>query len=255
MGFNPMEKMKAAAAAKLDEAKASVKNKASELKDSALEKAKEGASAAGEAIKAKASDAWDDLKNGQKPVEVNHITTADDYTGDLECPVSVCLLDYFEQIYGKIEPEETDDPSDYSSYDKSDCCAECGTPFVVAGSYYDYIIESFDKEQNALIKKDKEIKGKKFCCHECAKKFFEKKYPGCFVTENRDEYEARLMAGRKKIGQVSFGDKLANRAAAQMKQVEKQNEILKKNREAIAERRKGGLLGALFPFLKPFLKK
>ena len=43
------------------------------------------------------------------------------------------------------------------------------------------------------------------------------------------------MAGRKKIGQVSFGDKLANRAAAQMKQVEKQNEILKKNREAIAE--------------------
>ena len=93
MGFNPMEKMKAAAAAKLDEAKASIKNKASELKDSALEKAKEGASAAGEAIKAKASDAWDDLKNGQKPVEVKHITTADDYTGDLECPVSVCLLD------------------------------------------------------------------------------------------------------------------------------------------------------------------
>ena len=40
MGFNPMEKMKAAASAKLDEAKASIKNKASELKDSALEKAK-----------------------------------------------------------------------------------------------------------------------------------------------------------------------------------------------------------------------
>lgn len=387
MGFNPMEKMKAAAAAKLDEAKASVKNKASELKDSALEKAKEGASAAGEAIKAKASDAWDDLKNGPKPAEPVHITTADDFSGNLDCPVNVCLMDYFEKsAYANMEPEEedgddkqykftkddlspiisvclsedevevdeddeeideelyctqckeklgnyytfvatldkkleklisgdgnrrfcseecckkffeekynqpvfvtadedcygyrqeaakeflkkgtssalvnesetvdsSDNNPDYSNYDKSDCCAECGTPFVIAQAYYDYIIESADKEQSKIISKDKEIKYKYFCSPECGQKFFEKKYPGVFVTEDRNQYDARLMAGRKKIGQISFGDKLANRAAAQMKQVENQNEILKKNREAIAERRKGGLLGTLFPFLKPFLKK
>ena len=390
MGLNPMEKMKAAAAAKMEGLKDSALSKVSELKSAAADKIKEGAqtagSAAGEAIKKGASDVIDELKNGPKPTEPVHITTAADFTGNLDCPVNVCLIDCFDKsAYANMEPEEEDDDEkeykftkndlspaisvclsedevevdeddeeideelyctqckeklgnyytfvttldkkfeslisgdgnrrfcseecckkffeekyklpvfvtadedrfnyrqeaakeflkkgtssalvnesdtndsncdnpDYSKYDKSDCCAECGTPFVIAGSYYDYIIESADKEQNKLINKDKEIQYKHFCSPECAQKFFEKKYPGVFVTEDRDEYDSRLMAGRKNLGNVSLGDKMAQRTADNMKKMESRNEMFQKKQEERAAKNKGGLLGMLFPFLNKFLK-
>lgn len=191
--------------------------------------------------------------------EMNHVTTAEDFSGDLTCPVNVCLLDYYEKsAYAKMEPEE-----DPESYSKDDCCAECGKPFVVAQSYYDYIIESADKEQNKLIKNDKSIQHKQFCSPECGQNFFEKKFPGVFVTEDRNQYGARLMALRKSRGEVSFGDKLANRTA---KNVAKHNEIAAKTNAALLSKydengdrkttaqKSGGLLGLLFPFLKNFSK-
>ena len=386
MGFNPMEKMKAAAASKVQGLKDSAMSKASELKSAAGEKLKEGAQATGAALKEGAANAIDELKNGPKPAKPVHITTADDFSGNLDCPVNVCLLDYFEKsAYANMEPEEedgdkkgykftkddlspaisvclsedevevdeddeeidenlyctqckektgnyytfvttldkkleplisgdgnrrfcsedcckkyfeekykqsvfvtadvdrynyrqeaakeylktgtssylvnesetadsSDNNPDYSNYNKSDCCAECGTPFVIAGAYYDYIIESSNKEQDKLIKKDKEIKYKHFCSSECAKKFFEKKYPGVFVTEDRDEYAARLMAGRKNLGNASFGDKLAQRAADNMKNMEARNEMLQKKQEEMAAKNKAGILGMFFPFLNKFLK-
>lgn len=180
-------------------------------------------------------------------LQPDHVTTADDFSGDLTCPVSVCLLDYFEDIYGEIEPEK-----DPSNYDEADCCAECGKPFVLARSYFQCIIQSVDKEQNKLIKKDKDLNSKYFCCPDCATKFFEKKFPGVFVTEDRNQYDARLMALRKDRGEVSFADKMANKVA---KDSEKANEIFlskldeKRNRNPIADK-----LGILFPFLKNFMK-
>ena len=152
---------------------------------------------------------------------------------------------------------------DPESYSKDDCCAECGKPFVVAQSYYDYIIESADKEQNKLIKNDKSIQHKQFCSPECGQNFFEKKFPGVFVTEDRNQYGARLMALRKSRGEVSFGDKLTNRTA---KNVAKHNEIAAKTNAALLSKydengdrkttaqKSGGLLGLLFPFLKKFSK-
>lgn len=191
--------------------------------------------------------------------EMDHVTTAEDFSGDLTCPVNVCLLDVYENsAYVNMEPEE-----DPNSYSEDDCCAECGKPFVVVQAYYDYIIESSDKEQNKLINKDKEIRYKYFCCTDCAKKFFEKKYPGVFVTEDRNQYDARLMALRKSRGEVSFADKLANKAA---ENVQKHNEIAAKTNAALLSKydengnrkttaqKSGGLLGLLFPFLKNFSK-
>ena len=164
---------------------------------------------------------------------MDHVTTAEDFSGDVTCPVNVCLLDYYEKsAYAKMEPEE-----DPNSYSEDDCCAECGKPFVVAQSYYDYIIESADKEQNKLIGKDKSIQTKRFCSPECAQKFFEKKFPGVFVTEDRNQYEARLMALRKSRGEVSFADKLANKSA---------ENVAKYNDRKTTAQKSGGFLGFLF---------
>ena len=116
------------------------------------------------------------------------------------------------------------------------------------------IYESADKEQSKIISKDKEIKYKCFCSPECGQKFFEKKYPGVFVTEDRNQYDARLMAGRKKLGNVTAGDKMAQRLADKTKQFERRNAAIQKKREEIASKNKSGLLKMLFPFLNKFLK-
>ena len=62
------------------------------------------------------------------------------------------------------------------------------------------------------------------------------------------------MAGRKKLGNASFGDKLAQRAADNMKNMEARNEMLQKKQEEMASKNKAGILGMFFPFLNKFLK-
>lgn len=241
MGFNPMEKMKAAAANKLDEAKSSVKNKAGELKDTALEKGKEGAAFVGKKGVEGAKAGIKALREGPKEQEPVHITTAEDFTGDLTNPVTILIDDdydaeYYEE-YAEYEPDERE------------ICAECQTPFRDVEHEYRVNLDSFDKSHPCL--KDKSFADMHFCSVECARKAAERKYPGAFITDSSDEFHARLMAGRKANGTESFADKLANKASASGQKMQERREAAQARQESM---KPNGILEKLFPILKLFRK-
>lgn len=164
----------------------------------------------------------------------------EEFKGDLTCPVTVKLNDEFKIRYGKMKPEANKD-----DYAEDDRCVECKKPFMSAGVSYAYSIKSFDK--NVSVKLDKKYDWSRFCCKECAQKFFEKLYPGVFVTESDNEYFARLRAGRKKLGQETAADKFVSKSLGRMAA---QQQKIAEAQQKFAAKKKGGLLSLLFPFLK-----
>lgn len=246
MGFNPMEKMKAAAVNKLEEAKFSVKNKAEELKDSALEKGKEASKLAGQKAVEGAKAGFNAVKEEFKDKEPEHITTAADYTGDLNSPVTVLLTDDYDEEYDGYDEDDFDDDSSNQKVPAYKCCSECNTPFAETEQKFHAFVDSFDK--NHPCRKDKSFGDAFFCSVECGRKFLNKKYPGAFVTDSEDEFNARLMAGRKASGTETFADKIASKAAAK-------NQLIQERKQAMQEQKNSdGLLVKLFPILRLFKK-
>lgn len=237
MGFNPMEKMKAAAANKLEEAK----NKASELKDAALEKGKEGAAFVGKKSVEGAKAGFNAVKDELKAPEDAHIVSAADFCGDLTNPVSALIDDCYDADYYK-------DVEDYEPGER-EICGECQTPFKDVEQEYRVLLDSSDKTHPC--KKDTFFNDVHYCSEECARQGVEKRYPGAFVTTSNDEYRARLMAGRKASGTETFADKLAGKAAASSQKMQERRQATEERQERM---KPNGILEKLFPILRLFRK-
>lgn len=212
MGFNPMEKMKMAAASKLNDAKYAAKAKASEMasaaKDATLDAAKKGAQAAGKGAKAAGKATLSVLKG---EVEIPEMEETPEFTdADLECPVTVLLQDYFEdsQYSKEYEDDDDEDEEDYTftkeelspivsvEFDKDpeyayeDECPCCHKNKLL----YTLSLFCLDMSRDPFQPGDRQ----NICSEECAKKFYEEKYKQpVFVTSDEDRHTAWTYAAEE----------------------------------------------------------